>query len=105
MIATDRMPLLYFLRNAAVLPFCNPSYEDTTTIEFPCGLTIIDTDSNYLEIENYANKITDSVRYTHAKHHIDGHRPNRQRWDLYVAITQVTEEENLYYAWCECDQT
>jgi hypothetical protein len=105
MIATDRMPLLYFLRNAAVLPFCNPSYEDTTTIEFPCGLTIIDTDSNYLEIENYANKITDSVRYTHAKHHIDGHTPASHSWDIVIEATQIEDSESHYVTRCGCGGT
>ena len=96
---TKPMTVAELVVSAAELPFCR-SKEDDKGWLFPCGLEV---GGNTLMAEGEeANSVTESVRFIHAKHHIDGHVPLYGVWTFVARLAIEGNSSPTYKLWCSC---
>ena len=100
---TDAKPLTVaqLIVSAAELPFCR-STEDDDGWNFPCGLEV--GDSPFVAEGSTANSVSDTARFVHAKHHIDGHIPLYGKWTFVACIVALYDDEPDYRLSCSCDE-
>ena len=85
--------------SAAELPFCH-AVGDEEGWNFPCGLEV--GNSPFIAEGSTANSVSDTARFVHAKHHIDGHVPLYGKWTFVATIVALVNDEPDYRLTCSC---